>query len=161
VTSPSSRIEQISPGRSATWYQRNWKWFVPALILAAILVIVLFLGGLLWFLESAVHGAFAYDVAVKTASVSPQVKEALGSPLQVGWLTTGGFNYSGPEADVQISIPVSGPKGRGHISVVAKKRANHWSFESFEVDVKGQDPIQLNVPDGTTDARPDSSKGPP
>jgi hypothetical protein len=60
---------------------------------------------------------------------------------------TGNVSYNNSDGDVNLTIPISGDKGRGRIIVVAKERAQQWRFETIEVDVTGKDmPIQLPNP---------------
>jgi hypothetical protein len=67
--------------------------------------------------------------------------------MRVGWLITGSINTAGSSGDASFDIPVSGPKGKGTIFVVAKERANRWELESLEVDVEGLIyPIELEPP---------------
>lgn len=138
-----------------SWYRRNRRWFVPLLIVTSILLIASLVGGFFWLIKEMLHSSYPYELAVKTASASPEVSAMIGSPVQVGWLSMGQVNFNGPDGNVSLSVPISGPSGKGDIIVAAKKHANHWTFESFEVDVEGHDePIQLRLPDAVTDVRP-------
>jgi hypothetical protein len=94
------------------------------------------------------RSSYPYQLAVKRATESSAVETKLGKPLQIGWLTSGNVNFNGAEASASLSIPVSGPNGKGRIIVVGKKHANHWNFETLEVDVSGEDePIPLLEPE--------------
>lgn len=123
------------------------KWFLPAIILSCLLVLVLFVVGLFAVIRTAFVSSYPYKVAMARANASPEVATKIGSPIRVGWLMTGNINTSGPTGSASFDIPISGPKGKGEISVIAKKQANHWTFETLEVDVEGQDsPIRLEDP---------------
>jgi Cytochrome oxidase complex assembly protein 1 len=41
--------------------------------------------------------------------------------------------------DAELSIPISGPRGKGRILVAAKKEHGRWSYQTMEVDVDGDD----------------------
>jgi cytochrome oxidase complex assembly protein 1 len=148
TTPPSPAFTTLpSQARPQSWFERNWKWFVPLLIVFGVLVLALLVGGLFWSLESMMRSSYAYQLAVERAMESPAVAARLGKPLHIGWLVSGNVNFSGAEENAKLSIPISGPYGKGDIIVVGKKRANHWSFETLEVDVSGQDePIPLLEP---------------
>jgi hypothetical protein len=162
ATSPPLGIGQPNYPGQPTWYQRNRRWFVPVLICAAILVIASFVGGVFSAVEYFVHSSYPYRLAVKTAGESPELAAIMGSPMHVGFLAAGSINSSGPEGNVSISVPISGPTGKGDIIVVAKKHANRWTFESFEVDVAGREqPIQLKLPQTVVDARPSEPNASP
>jgi len=136
------------PPRPRNWFERNWKWAVPVLVVACLVVLTVFIGGLLWGVTSMMRSSYPYQLAVKRATESSAVETKLGKPLQIGWLTSGNVNFNGAEASASLSIPVSGPNGKGRIIVVGKKHANHWNFETLEVDVSGEDqPIPLLEPE--------------
>jgi hypothetical protein len=136
------------PPRPRTWLERNWKWAVPVLVVTCFLVFALFIGGIFWGVTAMTRASYPYQFAVKRATESPEVAAKIGKPLQIGWLITGNENFSGPEGNASLSIPVSGPNGKGEIIVVAKKHGNHWNFETLEVDVAGEDePIPLLEPE--------------
>jgi hypothetical protein len=94
------------------------------------------------------RSSYAYQLAVKRATESPAVAAKLGKPLHIGWLASGNVSFSGTEENASLSIPISGPNGKGEIIVTGKKRADHWSFETLEVDVTGDDePVPLLQPE--------------
>jgi hypothetical protein len=162
TTAPIRGDGQFMAANRSTWYERNHKWFVPVLIVTALLLIVSFVGGIFAIVEYALRSSYPYKLAVKASDESPEVTAMIGSSMHVGWLATGQFNSSGPEGNVSLSIPLSGPRGHGDIIVAAKKHANRWTFESFEVDVEGHDqPIQLNLPESAGDMRPSKPRSLP
>jgi hypothetical protein len=86
----------------------------------------------------------AYREALTRAQASPEVRAALGEPVQAGWFTQGKVNVSGPSGDADLSVPLSGPKGKGTLYITAKKQAGRWEYEVLEVAVDGrQDRINL------------------
>jgi hypothetical protein len=94
-----------------------------------------------------IRASYPYKLALQRANESAEVAAKVGSPFRVGWLMSGNLNYNNADGDANLSIPISGAKGRGRIVVIAKEHANRWSFETLEVDVAGQDmPIQLSNP---------------
>ncbi len=121
--------------RPRTWFER---WLVTILIVAAVFIIVAFVGALFYGIEYA-HACYPYQFAVQRATDSPAVAEKIGVPLDIGWLVLGNINSSGREGSTTMSIPISGPYAEGHIIVVANKHANQWKFETLEVEVDGQD----------------------
>jgi hypothetical protein len=143
---PTTGALPLQP-RPQTWFQRNWKWFVPLLVVVAVSFIAIFVGALLYGVESMFRASYPYELAVQRATASPAVAEAIGVPLHIGWFVSGSVNFSGAEGSASLSIPISGPKGRGRIMVVGKKHLNVWKFDVFEVDAQGKDePIPLLEP---------------
>lgn len=130
--------------RPATWFGRSWKWFVPVLVTVVLIVLCVFVVGLFSLINSMFRGSYPYRVAINRANASTDVADRIGKPFKVGWFITGSINYTGPEGNAAFNIPITGAKGRGTIVVIAEKHANHWTFQTLEVDVEGQDsPIPL------------------
>jgi hypothetical protein len=137
-----------------TWFERNWKWFVPALLVSAALLVGLLLAGVLELVTSMMTSSGAYKVAVQRARESPQVAEEFGSPLKVGWFTSGNISVSGETGVADLSIPISGPREKGRIVVHAKKEHGTWTFQTLEVEVDGEDTIiPLLTPEITAPGR--------
>jgi cytochrome oxidase complex assembly protein 1 len=163
MTSPPSQPSAAFPvqPRPRNWLERNWKWAVPVVFVAGVLVLTLFIGGIFWGVMSIMRSSYPYQLAVKRATESPAVAAKLGIPMHVGWLVSGNVNLNGPEGNASLSIPVSGPNGKGDIIVVGKKHGNHWNFETLEVDVTGEDePIPLQEPELKPTPVPETSPSP-
>ena len=62
---------------------------------------------------SAVKSTAVYQDALATAKANPAVIEALGSPITDGFLVSGNTNVNGAFGETNLSIPISGPKGKG------------------------------------------------
>jgi hypothetical protein len=77
----------------------------------------------------------AYKQAMARASHNPQVVEALGEPVKAGFFVSGSVNVSGPSGSADLSIPVSGPLGKGTLFVVAEKSAGLWQFSTMDVAI--------------------------
>ena len=130
-----------------TWFDRNWKWFVPVLVVSVCLLLALFVLAILAFVESLIGTLYPYKMAVQEAEQSEQVAESLGRPLHIGRFSTGQINLGTGTGDANISIPISGPTGTGHIIVSGKEKGYHWTFDTLEVEVEGDDtPIPLPDP---------------
>ncbi|MFZ3215355.1 MAG: cytochrome c oxidase assembly factor Coa1 family protein [Candidatus Acidiferrales bacterium] len=141
TSAPPSMLGTPPPPRPRSWLARHW---VALVIVCVFVVFPALIGSLFYGIESMMRASYAYQLAVKRASESPAVAVALGAPLRIGWLVSGNVNFNGATEDASLSIPISGPKGAGHIVVVGKKRGNRWNFETLEVDVGGQEePIPL------------------
>jgi hypothetical protein len=147
--------------RPRNWLERNWKWAVPVLVVSCLLVLTLFVGGIVWGVTPMIRSSYPYQLAVQRATESPAVAAKIGKPLHIGWLITGNVNFNGPEGNASLSIPVSGPNGKGDSIAVGKKHANHWNFETLEVDVTGEDePIPLLKPELKPTPVPETSPSP-
>jgi len=125
------------PSPRPGWWSRNWKWFVPTGCCLTPLV----LGGCaVAFLVLVVFGALkqsdAYKLAVARAKSDPRVTAALGTPIGEGWYLSGHTNVNGASGDADLSIPISGPKGKGTIYAVATKSGGEWSYSKLQVKIE-------------------------
>ena len=120
------------------WFARHWKAVVGVGCLGIILLGGAFVGGIFFLVMSSIRSSDAYQQALAKAGANPEVVVRLGQPLQPGWMVSGSINVSGPSGDADLSIPVSGPKGKGTIYVVGKKSAGQWTYSRMEVEVEGQ-----------------------
>jgi len=116
--------------------ERRRKWFFPAAcIVATILLILGCCGGLFHIFTGALRYTEPYRGALVRARGSPTVRRALGSPLKAGFLTTGRISLSGKGGDAAFAIPISGPKGRGTLHVVAERSGDTWTFKTLTVEL--------------------------
>ncbi len=121
--------------RSTTWWQRNWKWFVPV-CLGSVVLFAGFIVLILTIVFGMMKSSDAYKDALAMARANPYVQDALGSPIEEGLLVAGNINISGSSGYADLAIPVSGPDGSGTIYVVASKSAGQWTFLKLVVGIK-------------------------
>jgi len=110
------------------WFGRNWKWVVP---LGCLLPVFFVVGcGLLAFLFATgiMKQSDAYKIALARARANPVLIEAIGSPISQTGIVSGNSNVSGAVGEANLSIPLSGPKGKATLYVEAKKSADTWFF---------------------------------
>lgn len=123
---------QPAPG----WWSRNWKWFVPTGCCLTPLVLG---GAFVAFLVVVIFGALkqsdAYKIAVARAKADSRVVAALGSPIEEGWWLSGNTKVNGGSGEADLSIPISGPKGKGTIYAIATKSAGEWTYSKLEVKI--------------------------
>ena len=88
----------------------------------------------------------AYKIALARAQANPVVIEAIGSPISQTGIVSGNSNVSGAVGEANLSIPLSGPKGKATLYVVAKKSADTWFFQTMVVKIeKTGERIDLNT----------------
>ena len=72
--------------------------------------------------------------------------EAIGSPISQTGIVSGNSNVSGAVGEANLSIPLSGPKGKATLYVEAKKSADTWFFQTMVVKIeKTGERIDLNT----------------
>jgi Cytochrome oxidase complex assembly protein 1 len=117
------------------WWSRNWKWFVPTGCLTMLLLVACFLFLILSIVFGAIKSSDAYKTALAKAKADPRVMSALGSPITDGFFVKGTTNVSGTSGQADMTVPISGPKGKGTIYFVATKFAGQWSFSKLMVEI--------------------------
>lgn len=118
------------------WWGRNWKWFVPTGCLTLIVVVGGCIAGVLGLAFSLIKSSDTYKDALAATKASVVVQEALGTPIEAGWLVTGNIHVSGTSGNADLSIPISGPKDEAVIYAIAVKSAGKWKFTTLKVQVK-------------------------
>jgi hypothetical protein len=84
---------------------------------------------------SAMKSTDVYKDALAQAKANSAVIEALGSPITQGFLVSGNTNVNGASGEANLSIPISGPKGKGTIYVAANKSLGRWNYSGFIVEI--------------------------
>lgn len=79
-----------------------------------------------------------YEQAMAPASANSQGREQIGEAVKPAWFISGQLNVSGSTGNANLSIPISGPRGKGAIRVVANQTGGVWRFTDLQVTVEGQ-----------------------
>jgi hypothetical protein len=125
----------MEPQPAGSWWQRNWKWFVPAGCLTLLLLFGGSIAAIFYGVSSAMRSSDAVRVPLGRAQADCELRELLGAPIRPGWLISGSLNVTGPSGAADLSIPLHGPRGDATLFVVAAKEAGEWRFERMEVDL--------------------------
>jgi hypothetical protein len=118
------------------WWTRNWKWFVPTGCLTIFVLFAIFIASIVLIVFGALKSTDVYKEAVAKAKANPAVVEALGSPIKEGMFVSGSSNVNGATGESNLSIPISGPKGKGTIYLSAKKSLGRWNYDDLVVEIK-------------------------
>jgi hypothetical protein len=85
----------------------------------------------------AIKSAGFYAEAIARVTSDAEVKEMLGTPIEDGFLPRGEINAQGDgSGSAQMSIPLSGPKGRGIADVRATRSGGKWEIEHLVVRIE-------------------------
>ena len=85
---------------------------------------------------SAIKSTDLYKDPLARAKTHPAVIEALGSPIREGFLVSGNTNVNAASGEGNLSIPISGPKGKGTIYVAATKSLGRWNYSGLIVEIE-------------------------
>jgi len=128
------------------WWARNWMWFVPTGCLSLIVLFALFVAGTVVVVFGALKSTDVYKTAVARAKANMEVRAALGDDVHPGIFLSGNTNVSGGSGQADLSIPISGSKGKGTIYVVATKSAGEWNYSQLVVKTESGETIDLAAP---------------
>jgi cytochrome oxidase complex assembly protein 1 len=131
-------MEQIPPAvppSRPNWWKRNWKWVVPIGCLGVAAFFLIFAASIVIIVFSAMKSTDLYKDALTRATENPAVIEALGSPIKAGLLVSGNTNVNGASGEANLSIPISGPKGKGTVYVAATKSLGRWNYSGLIVEI--------------------------
>ena len=97
--------------------------------LTFVLVIVAFVFG-------ALRSSDPAKIAIQRAEANPVVASRLGTPLKMGLFVSGIVNVNGASGHAEMQVPVTGPRGRGTIYLIANKSLGRWEFSALEIALK-------------------------
>ena len=110
---------------------------MPTGCLSIALLFVAFIASVVLIVFSAVKSTDVYKEALARAKAHPAVIEALGSPITEGFLVSGNTNVNGASGEANLSIPISGPNGKGTIYVAATKSLGRWNYSGLVMEIAG------------------------
>ncbi|TNF53171.1 hypothetical protein EP227_06320 [bacterium] len=126
----------MSVTRDRDWFERNWKWLVPATLFIFTVVCAAFISGILYIVLVSVKSSGVYKDAVIIVQHHDDAREVLGEPIRTKWYVMGSINVSGPSGKAELSIPVYGPQGNGTVHLEAEKKAGKWTYEYLILEIE-------------------------
>ena len=125
-----------------------WKWILAVLgggCLCLSVLAVTFAGFVILVVFGALKQSDVYQTAVARAKTDARVLTALGPPVKEGWYLSGSTKVNGGSGGADLTIPISGSKGKGTIYAVATKSAGEWTFSKLSVKINSSgETIDLN-----------------
>jgi hypothetical protein len=130
----------MSASGNKDWFERNWKWFVPTVILMFIVICAAFITGIISLVLVSVKSSGVYKDAVVIVQTDEGAREVLGEPIRTKWYVMGSINVSGPSGQAELFIPVFGPQGSGTVHLEAEKKEGKWFYKYLvlEIDDSGE-----------------------
>lgn len=107
---------------------------------------ILGVGGLLFGIFKLMTNNDPYRDSIAAVGASPEAAAALGTPIKPGLLLSGNVSTNNGEGSVDLSIPVSGPGGKGTIRVIGTKSsgAPQWTYQTWELQLPDGSAIPLS-----------------
>jgi hypothetical protein len=128
------------PPPRPNWWSRNWKWFVPVLCVAGVVMVAVPLVAIYLFASFFLHTmktSGGYQEALAAARANPAAVQALGTPIKDGWFPTGNVESGGSSGSSDLAISVSGPKAGGTLYVRATSSMGDWHLTMLVLQLKG------------------------
>ncbi len=110
---------------------------ISAIIFVCCVLVFGAVAGSIAFGLNSMKSTAVYQDAVTAASNNAEVIDALGQPIDTGMFFSGSVNVNDSSGDAEISIPLSGPNGKGTLYVQAVKTAGNWEYTILEVAIDG------------------------
>jgi hypothetical protein len=109
-----------------------------AVAAAGVAAILIFVGGVLFAVFGVMRNSEVCTIALDRANHDPELVAVLGEPIGAGWFVSGKVETAGPSGTAELSVPISGPRGKGTLYIVAKKTADRWEYTVLEVAIPGR-----------------------
>lgn len=144
---PETTSEVVGPivdapcegGRKQSLLNVRWKRNLPIILGVTVLGVIA--------IVAVIGNSEVCKLAFAKAEASPEVRQRLGEPVKRGFLMSGSIETSGPSGRADISIPISGPRGKATLYAVARKSAGLWKFDTLQVTFdKGTERVDLLKP---------------
>jgi Cytochrome oxidase complex assembly protein 1 len=103
-------------------------------IFVVVLVVVVF---------GAMKKSDVYKEALSRAQNSAAVQAALGTPIEAGMMVSGSINVDTTGGHATLDFPISGPKGKAVVHVVATKSGEKWEYNAMTVKPENGPVIDL------------------
>ncbi len=116
-----------------SWWSRNWKWFVPALVVTGMALIAAFILAILGLVFGMMKSSEPYQTGLSRARADAAVVAALGEPITPGYFVQGSIDGSAASGEASLAIPLKGSRGAAMLYVEASKQAGKWRYETLVV----------------------------
>lgn len=140
-----------------SFWSNPWLWTgvgcCGGCIAIPLILMAMFGGGIFYMFGKS--GATDLKAAtVEQAKADPRVIEALGEPIDTGWLGESNVSINNGKTIVRLGVPLEGPKGNGTLHVDAEKTDDGWNFQRLEVEIDGSGETFELTPPGTLPEAP-------
>jgi hypothetical protein len=126
-----------TPTPKKDWFSRNWKWFIPVVLLVIGLCCVVCVGGGFYSIFGLIKSNYVYQHGLEMVQVNTRAQQLLGTPINAGFLVSGNVEESGSTGSADLSFPVSGPKGSGTVHAKGTKYGGSWVITSLVLVMDG------------------------
>ncbi len=131
----------MSEQEQKSWFSRNWGWVIPVGgcgcgCLGIILLFVFGIGAAVFGVSEMITNATPIEHAIDQASRNEEVILLLGEPIEMYGIPSGNISLNNDDGDVDFSISIKGPNGKGTLIVSGIKTNGEWAYEDLYVRIK-------------------------
>lgn len=123
-----------------SWWQRNWKWFVPVGCFGFLMLALAGFAMLFALIMGGMRNAEVTQLAISMANEHAELVAAIGEPIEPRGFISGSINTSGPSGEADLAIPVVGPRGRATLYGEATRRQGQWSYQVLVAELEDDGP---------------------
>ena len=123
----------LMPNQRRNWLGRYWKRLLAVVFVGG----VVFMVGIFTLIMGAMRSSDVAKEAVARAQSNALLVQRLGAPIGEGWFVGGSINVSPGSGDADLSVPISGPKGKATVYVTAQKTAGTWAYSLMQATIDG------------------------
>ena len=116
-----------------SWLRTNWLWLLGGFAVCMVLLI----SGIVMLVFGAIRGSDVAKAATAAAQSNAAVQQSLGAPIEEGFFVSGSINVTDSSGDADLSVPISGPKGKATVYVTGRKTAGAWDYSLMQAVIAG------------------------
>ncbi|WP_339626767.1 cytochrome c oxidase assembly factor Coa1 family protein [uncultured Maribacter sp.] len=123
------------------WFKRNWKWFVPVLLIFLLYIFLWSSSGLIGLFGDygkAYADSSLYAIPMEKVKSNSRVREVLGEIEPMGKMTilNGAIHYSNDNKFVESTIKIFGKNGKAMLDISAEWINGSWVYNKINVRIK-------------------------
>jgi hypothetical protein len=129
------------------WFRRNWKWFIPSMLLTVVLLGAIALFGYFQIRSYGYRANPAYQAALAAVQESPRAQERLGQPIvDSDWFPQGLIDTGdGTLGEALFNFTVSGPKASAEVATQGRMVDGQWGITRLELLLPNDDRLNLTA----------------
>lgn len=120
-----------------SWLEQHPRSKIPLGFLTLLFLVGMFVTLLMTVITTSFRSSDVYKQAMAQAAANERVHALIGDPIKADWLISGELKVSNDTGNANLSIPISGSRGRGTIRAVASKSGGVWRFSCLQVVIEG------------------------
>ncbi|MEO9512597.1 MAG: cytochrome c oxidase assembly factor Coa1 family protein [Flavobacteriaceae bacterium] len=135
-----------------SWFKRNWKWFLPSIIVLSLVLGLLFstkLGGNIVGMAKVYLESSVCDNALEIAKKNKRVIQLLGElqPLNKLAILEGSHKYSNDYNTLDITVKVTGSekKIKSKMDISADKNGDEWVYKTINIRIKSPEHLKQTI----------------